>query len=126
MLGWPLGQELGEEIKLTTGSINSRTGFGEYQNCYQIQAPITNGNSGGPVFDSKGNIIGIVVGGLNKELNLAENVGYAIKTLYLKALIENADLNIPFPNKNSISILSRPEKVKRVKKFVFLIECTGR
>lgn len=126
VLGWPLGQELGEEIKLTTGSINSRTGFGEYQNCYQIQAPITNGNSGGPVFDSKGNIIGIVVGGLNKELNLAENVGYAIKTLYLKALIENADLNIPFPSKNLISTLSRPEKVKRVKKFVFLIECTGR
>lgn len=124
VLGWPLGQLLGEEIKLTTGSINSRTGFGDFQNCYQIQAPITNGNSGGPVFDSKGNIIGIVVGGLNKELNLAENVGYAIKTSYLKILIESAELNIPFPGNNTISTLSRPEKVKRVKNFVYYIECS--
>ena len=111
-------------MKLTTGSINSRTGFGDFQNCYQIQAPITNGNSGGPLFDSKGNIIGIVVGGLNKELNLAENVGYAIKTSYLKILIESAELNIPFPGNNTISTLSRPEKVKRVKNFVYYIECS--
>lgn len=126
VLGWPLGKFLGEEVKITTGIINSRTGSGSYPNCYQIQAPITNGNSGGPVFDSKGNIIGIVVGGLNKELNLAENVGYAIKTSYLKILIENASLNIPFSSNNTLSSLSLPEKVKRVKKFVFLIECTDK
>lgn len=124
VLGYPLGQLLGDEIKLTTGIINSRTGAGEYQNCYQIQAPITNGNSGGPVFDSKCNVIGIVVAGLNKELNLAENVGYAIKTSYLKILIESAGLNITFPSNNTISTLSRPEKVKRVKNFVYYIECS--
>lgn len=124
VLGYPLGQLLGDEIKLTTGIINSRTGAGEYQNCYQIQAPITNGNSGGPVFDSKGNVIGIVVAGLNKELNLAENVGYAIKTSYLKILIESDGLNITFPSNNTISTLSRPEKVKRVKNFVYYLECS--
>jgi len=125
VLGFPLGRQfLGDEIKLTSGIINSRTGFGDYQNCYQIQAPITHGNSGGPVFDSKGNVIGIVVGGLNKELNLAENVGYAIKTSYLKILIENAGLGISQLNNNSISTLSLPEKVKRVKNFVFYIECS--
>lgn len=124
VVGYPLGQELGEEIKVTTGSINSRTGFGDFQNCYQIQAPITHGNSGGPMFDNKGNVIGIVVGGLNKELNLAENVGYAIKISYLKILIENAGLNISLPSSGSISTLSRPEKVKRVKNYVFFIECS--
>lgn len=124
VLGWPLGQILGEEIKLTTGPINSRSGSGDFQNCYQIQAPITYGNSGGPMFDSKGNVIGIVVGGFDKELDLAENVGYAIKTSYLKILIENAGLEITFPKNNTISTLSRPEKVKRVKKFVYYIECS--
>ncbi len=124
VLGFPLGDALGDEIKLTTGVINSRSGFGDFQNCYQIQAPITHGNSGGPLFDSKGNVIGIVVGGLNKELNLAENVGYAIKISYLKILIESAGLNITLPNKNTISNLSRPEKVKRVRKFVYYIECS--
>ena len=126
VLGFPLGNDLlGDEIKLTNGIINSRTGGVDlFPNCYQIQAPITNGNSGGPMFDSKGNVIGIVVGGLNKKLNLAENVGYAIKTSYLKILIENAGLNIVFPNNNTISTLSLPEKVKRVKNFVYYIECS--
>ena len=124
VLGFPLGKDLGDEIKLTNGIINSRTGVDKYHNCYQIQAPITNGNSGGPMFDSKGNVIGIVVGGLNKELNLAENVGYAIKTSYLKILIESASLPISFSDNNSISNLSLPEKVKRVKNFVFYIECS--
>ena len=126
VLGFPLGKDLGDEIKLTNGIINSRTGVESYRNCYQIQAPITNGNSGGPMFDSKGNVIGIVVGGLDKKLNLAENVGYAIKTSYLKILIENADLNIPFSSNSTLSSLSLPEKVKRVKKFVFLIECSDK
>ena len=76
------------------------------------------------MFDNKGNVIGIVVGGLNKHLNLAENVGYAIKTSYLKILIENAGLNIALPNNNTISTLSLPEKVKRVKNFVYYIECS--
>lgn len=124
VLGWPLGILLGDEVKLTTGVVNSRTGMIGWENCYQIQAPITSGNSGGPVFDNKGNVIGIVVGGLNKELNLAENVGYAIKTAYLKILIENADLNIPLPSNNIIANLSRPEKVKRIKNFVCYIECS--
>ncbi|MBQ6725140.1 MAG: trypsin-like peptidase domain-containing protein [Bacteroidales bacterium] len=125
VLGFPLGDVLGDEIKLTNGIINSRTGGANlFPNCYQIQAPITNGNSGGPMFDSKGNVIGIVVGGLKKELNWAENVGYAIKTSYLKIMIESASLPISFSDKNSISNLSLPEKVKRVKNFVFYIECS--
>ena len=126
VLGYPLGSILGDEIKLATGVINSRTGMIGFENCYQIQAPVTSGNSGGPMFDNKGNVIGIVVGGLNKELNLAENVGYAIKTTYLKAMIETAGLNIPFPNNNTIASLSRPEKVKRIKNFVCYIECGDR
>lgn len=76
------------------------------------------------MFDSKGNVIGIVVGGLNKELDLAENVGYAIKTSYLKILIENVGLNISFTCSNTIANLSRPEKVKQVKNFVYYIECS--
>lgn len=126
VLGFPLTQTLGDEIKLTTGVINSRTGMIGWENCYQIQAPITNGNSGGPMFDNKGNVVGIVVGKLKQELNLAENVGYAIKTAYLKIMIDNAGLNIPFPNNNTISNLSRPEKVKRIRNFVCYIECSDR
>lgn len=120
VLGYPLTQALGNEIKLTNGIISSRTGYQGDVATYQMSAPVQPGNSGGPMFDSKGNVIGIVVAGVRS----AENVGYAIKTLYLKILIESAGLNISFPNNNTISSLSLAEKVKRVRNYVFYLECS--
>ena len=121
VFGYPLTQALGNEIKLTNGIISSRTGYQGNISTYQISAPVQPGNSGGPMFDSKGNIIGIVVAGVPG----AENVGYAIKTSYLKILIESAGLNIKFPTSNTIATLSLTEKVKRIKNFVFYIECSN-
>lgn len=72
------------------------------------------------MFDDQGNVIGIVVAGVPG----AENVGYAIKTSYLKILIESAGLDIQLPSSNTISTLSLAEKVKKVKNFVFYIECS--
>lgn len=120
VLGYPLIQALGNEIKLTNGIISSRTGYQGNISTYQMSAPVQPGNSGGPMFDNKGNVIGIVVAGVPG----AENVGYAIKISYLKILIESAGLNIQFPTNNTISTLSLAEKVKRVKNFVFYIECS--
>jgi len=122
VLGYPLTQALGNEIKLTNGIVSSRTGYQGNIATYQISAPIQPGNSGGPMFDSKGNVIGVVVAGVPG----AENVGYAIKTTYLKILIESAGLNIKFPANNTLSALSLAEKVKRVKNFVFYIECSNK
>ena len=120
VLGYPLTQALGNEIKLTNGIISSRTGYQGNVSTYQMSAPVQPGNSGGPMFDNKGNVIGIVVAGVPG----AENVGYAIKTSYLNILIESAGLNIKLPSNNTISTLSLAEKVKRVKNFVFYIECS--
>ena len=120
VLGYPLTQALGNEIKLTNGIVSSRTGYQGNIATYQMSAPVQPGNSGGPMFDDQGNVIGIVVAGVPG----AENVGYAIKTSYLNILIESAGLNIKFPANNSISTLSLAEKVKRVKNFVFYIECS--
>ena len=120
VLGYPLTQALGNEIKLTNGIVSSRTGYQGDIATYQISAPVQPGNSGGPMFDSKGNLIGIVVAGVPG----AENVGYAIKTSYLKILNESAGLNIKLPSNNTISSLSLAEKVKRVKNFIFYIECS--
>ena len=89
VLGYPMTQALGNEIKLTNGIISARTGYQGDISTYQISAPVQPGNSGAPMFDSNGNIIGIVVAGVPG----ADNVGYAIKTLYLKVLIENTEIN---------------------------------
>ena len=119
VLGYPLTQTMGNEIKLTNGIISSRTGFQGDVSLYQMSAPIQPGNSVGPMFDSKGNVIGILVA----HHAGAENAGYAIKTSYLKNLIESAGLNISLPSGKNLSALSLSEKVKRVRNFVFLIEC---
>ena len=123
VLGYPMTQVLGNEIKYTAGEINSRTGFQGDVVTYQISAPVTHGNSGGPMFDSKGNVIGIVNSGITDK-EIAENVGYVIKISYLKILIESTGVNITLPSNNTISTLSKQEKIKRVEKFVYYIECS--
>ena len=75
---------MGDEVKLTNGIISSKSGFQGDVTSYQITAPVQQGNSGGPLFDSKGNIIGII----NAKHAGAENASYAIKASYLMNLID--------------------------------------
>ena len=120
VMGYPYTQILGDEVKYTTGEINSRTGYQGEVNTYQISAQVDHGSSGGPMFDSKGNVIGIIVGGTR----ITENTNYAIKTSYLKILVESAGINVPFQTNNTISTLSTPDKIKRIENYVFYIECS--
>lgn len=121
VLGYPLTQYMGEEIKLTNGIISSRTGYQGDVSSYQISAPIQPGNSGAPLFDSKGDIIGIINAGISQ----ADNVGYAVKTPYLNTLLSTT-LNEAILPKTAVSIanLSLPEKVKKIRNFIFFIKCS--
>ncbi len=119
VLGYPLTSTMGEEIKLTTGVISSKSGFQGDVSLYQISAPIQPGNSGGPLFDSKGNVIGIV----SAKHKGTENVSYAIKTSYLRNLMESSITSNILPQTNKISNLNLSEKVKSVKNFVYYIVC---
>ncbi len=121
VLGYPLTSTMGDEIKLTTGIISSKTGFHGDVSLYQISAPIQPGNSGGPLFDKKGNIIGVV----SAKHAGAENVGYAIKSMYLRNLIESSVNSTIIPTSNSVSTLPLTGKVKSEKNFVFYIHCSA-
>jgi hypothetical protein len=122
VLGYPLTSTMGEEIKLTTGIISSKTGYQGDVSLYQISAPIQPGNSGGPLFDGEGNIIGIV----SAKHRGAENVGYAIKASYLRNLMESAmTINI-FPQNNKIANYKLSDKVKSIKNFVYYITCSNK
>lgn len=120
VLGYPLTTTMGKDIKLTTGVVSSRTGFKGDVALYQISAPIQPGNSGGPLFDSKGNLIGIV----SAKHKDAENVGYAIKTIYLKNILESMSLLSAMPIRNTLISSNLQGKVKKISNFVFLIECS--
>lgn len=121
VLGYPLTQYLGNEIKLTNGVISSKSGYQGDVATYQITAPVQPGNSGGPMFDSKGNIVGII----NAGVPGADNVGYAIKTTYLYNLADISSVLSSIPTSNTIAPLSLPEQVKRTKDFVFLLMCSS-
>ena len=101
--------------------ISSKTGFQGDVSLYQISAPIQPGNSGGPLFDNRGNLIGIV----NAKHKGAENVGYAIKTSYLNNLIESSISTSILPSNNQIGGLPLTGKVKSLKNFVFMIICSN-
>ena len=121
VLGYPLTSTMGDEIKLTTGVVSSKSGFQGDVSLYQISAPIQPGNSGGPLFDSKGNIIGVV----SAKHRGAENVGYAIKASYLRNLMESAISTNILPQANRISAQNLSGKVKAVKNFVYYIVCSS-
>lgn len=122
VLGYPMTSTMGDEIKLTTGVVSSRTGFQGDMSLYQISAPIQPGNSGGPLFDNNGNIIGVV----NAKHKGAENVGYAIKTSYLRNLVESSVSTDILPTNNQISNLPLTQKVKKVKDHIFIIKCSSK
>lgn len=117
VLGYPLTPSMGSEIKLTTGVISATTGFQDDPTLYQFSAPVQPGNSGGPMFDAQGNLVGVVCA---KHVQ-AENASYAVKVPYLIALAETVkDVNL-MPSKNLIGACSLAERVRRVRDFVFLL-----
>ena len=111
-LGYPIAEVMGDEVKFTDGKISSKTGIQGDVTVYQISVPIQPGNSGGPLFDNEGNIVGITSSGLNRDYFKSENVNYAIKSSYLKALVDAMPLPISLQDKAVIADKPLTEKIK--------------
>ena len=119
VLGFPMTNTMGQEVKLTDGIISAASGFKGDQSMYQISAAVQPGNSGGPLFDNEGNVIGIVCA----KHSDAENANYAIKVSYLYSLVNSSGLGIKMADGNKVKSKSLSQKVKQVKPFVYLVEC---
>lgn len=118
-LGYPKTDIMGNEVKVTNGIINSKTGFQGDVSRYQMSATIDHGNSGGPVFDYKGNLIAISQGGISNEYG--RNVNYAVKSIYLQTLIQSCTEKINVPNRNIIANFQLSDKIKAITPFVLMI-----
>jgi len=125
VIGYPNIGLQGNEIKATFGEINSLSGIQGDIRHYQIDAPIQPGNSGSPLLNIKGKVIGIVNATLNQAVmlkqtgSLAQNVNYAIKLSYALPLLYEANVKIIKPKQ--IRRFKKTELVKKVKKSIVLI-----
>ena len=110
VLGYPLVDTMGEEIKLTTGVVSSRSGFQGNPSQYQISAPVQPGNSGGPLFNDNGELIGIV----SAKHTGADNVSCGVKLSYLVDLASRSGASLNLDKASQISTMSLSEKCKAV------------
>jgi len=117
-LGYPMTDVLGSDIKYTEGSISSKTGIEGDITSYQISVPIQPGNSGGPLFNEDGNIVGITSSILNRTLFESENVNYAIKLSYLKNLMDILPKKIDPVRSNTIKELNTTDKIKILQEYI--------
>lgn len=91
---YPVGNPLGElEFSMSTGHISAldrlittKTG-GDAITMFQMDAAVNSGNSGGPVYDSKGEVVGIVTA--KYEETGVEGIGFAIPINDAKAIAED-------------------------------------
>ena len=119
-LGYPKALSgMGKDIKFTDGKISSKTGFKGDVTKYQTTTPIQPGNSGGPLFDSYGNFIGINSSKIVS--NDVDNVAYTIKSVYLSTLVDSMNENVVLPSDTSIHSLSLTSKIKQLSKYFTLI-----
>ncbi|MBO5720559.1 MAG: trypsin-like peptidase domain-containing protein [Bacteroidales bacterium] len=116
----PLDDYMGTEVKIIDGIINSKTGYKNDIVTYQISASVQPGSSGAPLFDKRGQLIGITKAGMPG----AQNVGYAIKSLYLYNLIESAPISIPISEGSTLDSLDLTEQIKMLSKYVVSIKVT--
>jgi S1-C subfamily serine protease len=93
-IGFPNIQMQGSEPKYTDGKISSLAGIQDDPSQYQISVPVQPGNSGGPLCDINGEVVGIVVARLNDLAALREsgavpqNVNYAVKAKHVLELLQ--------------------------------------
>ncbi len=123
-IGYPLNDIMGTNFKVTDGIVSSISGIDDDMRYYQISVPLQPGNSGGPLFNKMGNIIGITSAQLNSKAvgTNIENVNYAIKISYLLNLF-NMLPNVEELNTTPMqSETELQEQVKILKNYVCLIK----
>lgn len=118
-LGYPYAiSGMGKEIKFADGKISSKTGFNGDINSYQSTIPVQPGNSGSPVFNEKGEVIGMI----NAKFKESDNVSYIVKTPLLQNVMTLSNDNIKLSEKNTIANNSLQNKIKKLSKNIAIVK----
>jgi hypothetical protein len=110
-VGFPNIRLQGYAPKLAKGEIAALSGPKDDPRYFQISVPVQPGNSGGALFDERGNVVGVVTGKLNplaavvSSGALPENVNYAVKSSFLLSFLEAVPelvAKLPEPSKTGL------------------------
>ncbi len=99
--GYPLGKKVSSAIKTHKGVVTSLAGAGDNYSNFQTDATINQGNSGGPIMNQKGNIVGIAVATWVEEG--VQGVHFGIKSSTLKTFANANGLRFLPPNNRDLS-----------------------
>ena len=118
-LGYPR-----DEIVYGEGYLSSGTGYRNDSTTYQIAVSVNPGNSGGPLLNERGDVIGIISG----KQTSSEGASFAIKAYYLNRVLSaipadslNGD-GLKLSRKSSMATLSRKQQVKHMGSFVYMVK----
>lgn len=107
-----------EDIVYGEGSVSSLNGFNGDTLKYQVSVPVNPGQSGSPLFDEQGNVIGVI----SAKNGSADGVSYAIKASHILNFFENSlDDPIQLPKGNQVSKLQKTKKIQKVTPFIFMV-----
>ncbi|GGG44909.1 trypsin-like peptidase domain-containing protein [Hymenobacter glacieicola] len=117
-LGYPR-----EDLVFNDGSLSARSGFEGDTGFYQISIPVNPGNSGGPLLDDRGNLIGVISG---RQMD-AQSAAFATKSSYLMRLVDSlgaAGAGEPYnmPRTNQLTGTSRPQQIRKLQDYVFVVK----
>jgi S1-C subfamily serine protease len=127
--GFPLTRVLASTGNVATGNITALAGIADDSRFFQISAPVQPGNSGGPLLDRGGAVIGIVVAKLN-ALRIAaatgdipQNINFAIKGSIVAGFLDAQRVSYADSSSSSASALSTPDIAERAKLFTVHVTC---
>jgi serine protease Do len=119
-LGYPR-----EDVVYGEGSLSARSGFEGDTAFYQVSIPVNPGNSGGPLMDERGNLIGVVSG----RQNDAQSAAFATKSSYLVHLVDSlaaaksaAEYPYHLPRFGQLGGTGRPQQLKKLQDYVFVVK----
>jgi serine protease Do len=117
-LGYPR-----EDMVYGDGALSARSGFGGDTAFYQVSIPVNPGNSGGPLLDERGNLIGVVSG----RQSDAQSAAFATKSSLLLRLVDSLAKKQPaapyhLPHTNRLVGTPRPQQIKKLQDFVFVVK----
>lgn len=123
-----LGQEVfsmgfpRDEIVYGMGYISAQTGFNGDTLAYQVSIPVNPGNSGAPLLDNSGEVIGIITG----KQSSSDGIAFAVKSGHLKRLLDELPKEKfnrkDLKQKSQLGGLSRVDQAKKLEEFVYMVK----